>query len=86
MKTRNHNLLFFASLCSVSLAIVISLPSKFTTWSGGWGPTSSFFQGPQGQAQKALLESWGLGVVALIWWTLLAREMKYCFPYGTGSG
>lgn len=40
----------------------------------------------QGQAQKALLESWGLGVVVYIGWRLLAHEVKSYFPSRTGSG
>lgn len=59
MKTRNHNLLSFAFLVPISLAIVISVP-RFTTWGrrGGGGHKLHQFLRVcvQGQAQKALLE------------------------------
>lgn len=68
MKTRNHNLLFFAFLLPISLAIVISLPSKFTTWSGGRGWATNFiiflrvYRGKQRRPYEKA-EDW-------VWWVL----------------
>lgn len=73
---------YFSCYCNLSAQQIHNLE-----WGSGVGDKlHHFFEGLQGQAKKALWESWGLGVVGFIWWILLAREMKSYFPYRNGSG
>lgn len=56
-KWKQETTIYFSwlSCFPISLAIVITLPSKFTTWSGGVGTNFIIFEDLQGQAKKALI-------------------------------
>lgn len=61
MKTRNHNLLYFAFLSPSSLDIEISLPGKFTTWSWGWGQASPLRRGSTEASKEDLVGKLKIG-------------------------
>lgn len=61
MKARNHNLHCFTFLSSGSLAIVISPPGKFTTWSWGWGQASPLGRGSTEASKEGLIGKLRIG-------------------------